>query len=451
LALSVASTVVLTRVLSDRGELHTATGRIAVGWLIVEDVFTVVVLVLLPELVGDNAAGFGQVAAALALALGKMAALVVLTLVVGQRVVPWVFGQVAATRSRELFTLTVLVVALGIAVGSAKVFGVSMALGAFLAGMIVGRTEFSLRAAVEALPMRDAFAVLFFVASGLLFDPAAVLRTPWAFLATSAIVLVSKPLAALVVLRWLGQPLSTGLAVGLSLGQIGEFSFILATLGRTLDVLPEAAVQILVGTALLTMTLNPFLMGTTVIWNNWYRRSQRGHSKAVLAPAPEPDTGSGLLHRAVVVGYGPVGQSITRLLRENGVVPTVVELNLETVRRLQAEGFQAVYGDADRQEVLVSAGVADAKGLILSASGLTNSREIIRCVRELNPEIRILVRAHFASEGAALRGAGATAVVVDESEVALGCIEVILRELGATAEQIDRERDRLRASPKAER
>lgn len=445
LALSVASTVVLTRVLSDRGELHTTTGRIAVGWLVVEDIFTVVVLVLLPLLLGQGAGNPGALAMALGLVLVKIAALVGLTLIVGGRVVPWIFGKVAATRSRELFTLTVLVVALGVAVGATKVFGVSMALGAFLAGMVVGRSEFSLRAAVEALPMRDAFAVLFFVASGMLFDPAAVGTHPWAMLATAVIVLVAKPLAALAAVVWLGHPLRTGIAVGLSLGQIGEFSFILAALGRELNVLPEPALQTLVGTALLSMTLNPFMMGTTTAWERLVRRLGKGRFPSTTTSLQPPAAESDPDLRAVVIGYGPVGQSLTHLLRVNGIEPTVIELNHETVRKLQRAGIQAVYGDADRREVLESAGVAGARGLIVSAPGLENIHEIIRHARELNPGIRILARTRFAGDAAALVAAGATAAVADESEVALGCIELVLRELGATAEQIDRERDRVRA------
>src|SRR6516162_10223937 len=227
LALSVASTVVLMRVLTDHSDLHTPTGHIAVGWLVVEDLFTVLVVVLLPALVNSQQAGLSHVPLALGLGLLKVATLVAVTFLVGGRLIPWLLEHVAATQSRELFTLTVLVLALGIAVGSATLFGVSMALGAFLAGMVVGRSEFSLRAATEALPMRDAFAVLFFVSVGMLFDPAYLFEAPWLIAGTLAVVLIGKPLAALAIVLWFRYPLRAAISVALALAQIGEFSFIL--------------------------------------------------------------------------------------------------------------------------------------------------------------------------------------------------------------------------------
>jgi CPA2 family monovalent cation:H+ antiporter-2 len=259
LAVSVASTVVLVRVLSDNNDLHTPAGHVAVGWLVVEDLFTVVVLVLLPALFGAGPAGPGRLPLALGLAALKIGALVALVFLVGGRLIPWLLGRVTVTGSRELFTLTILVVALGIAVGSALLFGVSMALGAFLAGMVVGRSEFSMRAASEALPLRDAFAVLFFVSVGMLFDPRDLMEAPGVAAATLGIVLLGKPLAALGIVLLLRHPLRVAGAVAVALAQIGEFSFILGALGKDLGLLTDRALNTLVVTAIVSISLNPLL------------------------------------------------------------------------------------------------------------------------------------------------------------------------------------------------
>ncbi len=455
LTLSVASTVVLVRVLADNNDLHTPAGHIAVGWLVVEDLFTVAVLVVLPALFGGGQAGPAGVLLALGLAGVKIAALVAFTFLVGGRVIPWLLDGVAATRSRELFTLTVLVLALGIAVGSAKVFGVSMALGAFLAGMVVGRSEFSLRATAEALPMRDAFAVLFFVSVGMLLDPRHLLAEPGLVAATLAVVLLGKPLAALGIVLFLGYPAKTALAVAVALAQIGEFSFILAALGKELGILTETANQTLVAAALVSITLNPFLYRLIDPVEAWAARRPRLwgwlNARARQALPGEPsrpvgrDADADRRHRAVVVGYGPVGQTVTRLLRENEIRPTVIELNLDTVRRLRAEGVAAVYGDASHRDTLKSAEVDRAGSLILSAAGMKGSEEVIRLARELNPAVRVLARSAYVRELPALRQAGADRVFSGEGEVGLALTETILRELGATHEQIDRERERVRA------
>jgi CPA2 family monovalent cation:H+ antiporter-2 len=259
MALSVASTVVLVRILTDHNDLKSPAGHIAVGWLVVEDLFTVLALVLLPAVFGDRTAGAAGLAWAVGVAGLKLAALVAIVAIVGGRVVPWLLGRVEATQSRELFTLAVLVLALGIAVGSALLFGVSMALGAFLAGMIVGRSDYCQRAATEALPMRDAFAVLFFVSVGMLLDPWQLVAAPGLILATLGVVLLGKPAAALTIVLVLGHPLKTGLAVSVALAQIGEFSFILVGLGKTLGLLPDAATNTVVAAAIVSITLNPLL------------------------------------------------------------------------------------------------------------------------------------------------------------------------------------------------
>jgi CPA2 family monovalent cation:H+ antiporter-2 len=455
LALSVASTVVLMRVLTDNHDLHTPTGHIAVGWLVVEDLFTVLVLVLLPALVDSQQAGPSHVPLALGLAALKITALVAFTFLVGGRLIPRLLERVATTHSRELFTLTILVLALGIAVGSAKLFGVSMALGSFLAGMVVGRSDFSLRAASEALPMRDAFAVLFFVSVGMLLNPHHLLEAPGLVAATLGVIMLGKPLAALGIVLLLGYPPKVALAVAVALAQIGEFSFILAALGKALGILPDAANNTLVAAAIISITLNPLLYRLVDPVEAWMARRPRlwgwlnARARRMLPPEASPTSDQAPArssrHRAVIVGYGPVGQTVTRLLQENDIEPTIVELNRDTVRRLREAGVSAVYGDASHREILQGAGVDSAGSLILSASGMHASAEVIRLARELNPAIRILARTAYVRELPALRQAGAERVFSGEGEVALAVAEAILRDLGATPEQIDQERERVHA------
>ncbi|HEX6945723.1 MAG TPA: cation:proton antiporter [Casimicrobiaceae bacterium] len=445
MALAVASTVVLVRVLADNNDLHTQAGHIAVGWLVVEDLFTVVALVLLPTLVGRQGGSGSALWVSLALTALKVGALVVFTAVVGTRVIPRMLDHVTQTRSRELFTLTVLVVALGIAVGSALLFGVSMALGAFLAGLVVGRSEYSLRAAADALPMRDAFAVLFFVSVGMLLDPAALLQAPGLVLGALAIVLIGKPLAALALVALMRYPVRTSLTVAIALAQIGEFSFILSTIGRDLGVLTAAATNALVAASIASIVLNPLLYraipalerALSPVLGRWSAGPSLPETEAAHArPAGDP------AHRAIVVGYGPTGRTLVRLLRDNGVVPTVVDLNMDAVRELRQEGVDAVYGEASRPETLAGAGAATAGSLILGSAGMAGSSEVIRAVRELNPRIRVLARAGYLRDVAPLKDAGADTVYAGEAEVALAFVEDILGRLGATPEQIDRERER---------
>ncbi|VTS07376.1 cation:proton antiporter [Tuwongella immobilis] len=457
LALSVASTVVLTRVLSDSHSLHTPTGHIAIGWLVVEDLFTVVVLVLMPAFFETPPAGTEATPLAIELlwASGKIIALVFIIFVLGGRVVPWLLELVSRTKSRELFTLTVLAVALGFAYLSVHYFEVSMALGAFLAGMIVGRSEYSLRAATDALPMRDAFAVLFFVSVGMLFDPSLLIREPGTILITLAVVLIGKPLAALLIVLLLGHPVKVALGVAIALAQIGEFSFILAALGTELHVLPESAAGTLIAVGILSISLNPILYQLIPRIERILRKQEKLW-RLLNARVRQPDLpGNAATHgssddplsenyRAVVIGYGPVGRTVTRLLQENGIQPTIVEMNVDTVRQLQQDGIAAIYGDANQAATLEQAGVRYAGSLIISASGVGHAQEIVRIARELNPDVRVLARSAYLRELNVLHQAGADQVFAGESEVALALTEAILRDLGATAEQIDRERDRVR-------
>jgi CPA2 family monovalent cation:H+ antiporter-2 len=319
--------------------------------------------------------------------------------------------------------------------------------------MVVGQSDFSLRAASEALPMRDAFAVLFFVSVGMLLNPRYLLEAPGLVAATLGVIMLGKPLAALSITLLLGYPSKVALAVAVALAQIGEFSFILAALGKELGLLTDAATNTLVAAAIVSITLNPLLYRwveaidtwtarQSRLWNWLNAKAQTLHpSTATLAPdrmallAPR--------YRAIVVGYGPVGQTVTRLLQDNAIEPTVIELSRDTIHRLRAAGVSAVYGDASHRETLQGAGVERAGSLILSAAGMHASAEVIRLARELNPAIRILARSAYVREIPALYQAGAERVFSGEGEVALALTEAILRTLGATPEQIDRERERV--------
>ena len=447
IALAVASTVVVVRVLSDYNALHTPAGHISVGWLVVEDVFTVIAIVLLPALFGRQEDG-QSMWVAIGLTALKVSALIAFAALVGTRVIPSVLDRVAKTQSRELFTLTVLVIALGIAVGSAQIFGVSMALGAFIAGMIVGRSDYSLRAASDALPMRDAFAVLFFVSVGMLLDPMSVLDAPWLFLGTLVIVLVISPMSTFLFMWAVRQPLKASLTVAIALAQIGEFSFILSHLGRELGLFSEAATNTIIATSIVSIVLNPLLYQTINPIVRWVSRRQ-GLSR-MLDRLPDVDIdGADIVrrieqraHRAVLIGYGPTGKTVARMLKENGIEPTVIEFNIETVRTMREQGLDAVYGDATRPETLHEAGIATADNLILTSAGMANSEEVIRNAREANPRVRVLARASYLRDLPTLKRAGADTTFTGEGEVALAFVEEMLSRLGATAEQIDRERAR---------
>mgnify|MGYP001262151939 CR=1 FL=1 len=445
LAISVASTVVLTRVLSDHGALHTRTGHIAIGWLVVEDIFTVVALVLLPSLAGESTGA--TLVTSLGGAMLKLGALVGLTFLLGGYVIPRVLAYVARTGSRELFTLTILVLALGIAVGSAKFFGASMALGAFLAGMVVGQSEFSNRAATEALPFRDAFAVLFFVSVGMLFDPSRLAQDWLVITVATAVILIGKPIAALVVVRVLGYPFHVAIGVSVALAQIGEFSFILASLAGSLNMLPDGAQNILVSASIISITLNPLFYKAIPAMGRWVKKHPSiDHFLNPTEPLPDgPEIPDGDdEHHAIVVGYGPVGRTVKRILSRNDIRPVIIEMNVDTVRALRKNGEHAIYGEASRRETLTSAGVATAEALIFTASSISEVDQAIRIARELNPDIRILARANYLNEAPHLDRAGAHRVVTAEGEVALTMTEFVLRSLGATFDHVDRERERVR-------
>ena len=451
MALAVASTVVLIRVLADNNDLHTRAGHVAVGWLVVEDLFTVVALVLLPAFFGEGRADT-PIWRDLAFTAIEVSALVAFTAIVGTRVIPRVLDYVAATRSRELFTLTVLVIALGIAVGSALLFSVSMALGAFLAGLVVGRSDYSLRAASDALPMRDAFAVLFFVSVGMLLDPASLLDAPALALGALAIVLIGKPLVALICVWMMRYPFRVSLTVAIALAQIGEFSFILTSMGRELGLLTTTATNAMVAASIASIVVNPVAYRAARPIERWVASRPRLWSVLNPAPAVRADEASSRRHRpaepshrAVIIGFGPTGRTVVRLLKNNGITPTVIELSMDAIRALRQEGIDAVYGDATRPETLEAAGLSRAESLILGSAGMANSAEVIRTARAINPRVRLLARAPYLRDVAGLRDAGADRVYSGEGEVALAFIEDLLESLGATPEQIDRERARAHA------
>jgi CPA2 family monovalent cation:H+ antiporter-2 len=441
LAISVASTVVLIRVLTDSKDLHTGTGHIAVGWVVVEDLLTIGLLVMLPVLAGSPpsdgtaATSGGGVVMTMAVSLLKVAACIVLIVAGGGRVIPWCLDKVARMRSGELFTLAVLAIALGIAVGSALLFGVSLALGAFLAGLVVGRTEFAARAAADALPMRDAFAVMFFVSVGMLFDPGHLLAEPVLIGVVLAIVMIGKPIAAIAVTRLAGRPWAIAVPVGLSLGQIGEFTFILGTAARGLGLLDLRAWNTLVAVAMISIAVNPSLY-------RWARRFSATPASTPPPPAGGAASGDG---SCIVVGYGPVGRHIVHALTSHHLPVTVIEMNLATVRELRASGVAVVYGDATRWETLAQADLDTASTLVIS-SDMADPGETVRLARARRPDLRVMARCSHLSGAGPLRTLGAEVVVAGEGEIAISLTEAVLSAAGADAETVAKTRASVRAA-----
>ena len=430
LALSVASTVVLLRALESKGILDSTNGRIAVGWLVVEDLAMVLVLVLLPALApmlrpgGSADAGIdGELWLTLARTLLAVAAFVALMLVLGRRLFPWLLWQVARTGSRELFTLCVVAAAVTIAFGSARLFGVSFALGAFFAGMVLRESEFSHRAAEESLPLRDAFAVLFFVSVGMLFDPRVIVERPLQVLAVVAAIVVGKSLAAGALVLLLRYPLNTALTVSASLAQIGEFSFILAALGASLQLLPPEGQSLIVAGALISIALNPLTFSCTAPFERWIlarsalarRLAQRDDP---LAELPAHTEARYLARQVVLVGHGRVGRRIALALREAGTACVVVDANRERVEELRAQGLPAVSGDAAEPAVLIQAHIAQAALLVIAVPDALGVRRMIETARTLNPQVQVAVRSHHEDEARWLATGGSARVFVGEEELA---------------------------------
>jgi CPA2 family monovalent cation:H+ antiporter-2 len=453
LALAVASTVVLLRALEDRQLLGTIHGHVAIGWLIVEDILTVIVLVAIPALAGVGGATSSSLLSVVGLALGKLVVLVVLVLAAGSGLVPRVLEQAARLRSRELFTLTVVAIAVAVATASALFFGASLALGAFLAGIVVGQSRLSQQAAVDVLPLRDAFAVLFFVSVGMLFEPAFLWREPGLFLAAMAVVLVGKPLAAVAVVAVLGYSTRTALTVALGLAQIGEFSFILADVARAHDLLPAAGQNVLVACAVVSIALNPLLFGrldrleeglraSPRLWRWLNARSERRRDSVNAGTASSVQQSRGPL--AVVVGYGPVGQTVDRLIRQAGMQTVVVDLNVDTVNALARDGRLALYGDASQAAILKQAGIGHASHLVITLPHSVNRGPLIAAARQLNATLKIFVRARYLRERRELEQAGATAVCFEEAEAVVALARLVLADVGVEAAAIERESARIR-------
>ncbi len=506
IAISVASTVVLIRMLMDNDILHTAQGHIAVGWLIVEDIFTVLVLVALPAFgvvnvdtaasdpdkiavvqtldpdhsddavvpaasepaaqpADANGAALAQVDEPhapehqkgiiylLCEAIVKVSILAVVVVGGGRFVIPWLLRYVASTRSRELFTLSILAIALAVATGSAVIFGVSMALGAFLAGMVVGQTEVSHQAAADALPMRDAFAVLFFVSVGMLFNPAVIAQYPFILLGLLVTVLVIKPLSAFAIVWLMKYSVRSAITVAIALAQIGEFSFLLADEAKRNGLLSTEGHSLLVACALISITLNPILFRWITPFENWLRSypklwqqllrrsEEKGleHNLQMKSRISEFDDQEERAKTAVIIGYGPVGRTASSILKKFGVQPVVIDLNLDTVRELSEHGELAVYGDASRKDILEAAGIMNARYLLVTIPEMLIRTAVILAATDMNPDLRIFARARYIKEKAWLEELGTTGMVTEEGETAIGLAALLLRELKADENLIQEE------------
>jgi len=439
-ALSVASTVVLLRALESRGELESVNGRIAVGWLVVEDLVTVLVLVLMPPLAAvittPGSMDAGDLVRTLAKTVGEIGIFVVLMLVVGRRLFPWLLWQVARTGSRELFTLCVIAAALGIAYGSAVLFGASFALGAFFAGMVLRESDLSYRAAQESLPLRDAFSVLFFVSVGMLFDPAVVLTHPLEVLAVVAVILVGKSFAAFLLVVAFRYPLNTALTVSASLAQIGEFSFILAGLGVSLGLLPVEGQSYILAGAIISIAVNPIVFQTIEPAERWLTTRSRlarwlertPDPLAVLPAVSAPHDPAG---HVVLAGYGRVGRRIGQALAERSLPFVVIEQNRELVEKLREEGVQAIAGDASDATELARAGLGRARMLVIAIPDAFQARQMIEAARMLNPAVETVVRTHSEEEAELLRSENAGKVFMGEHELAMGMARHVLERVAA--------------------
>ena len=436
----VSSTVVLTRVLSENRLLQTPSGHTALGWLVVEDIFTIIMLVLLPVLFGSDGAQ-QSIWEALGWMGLKLVAMVICVAYLGRKVIGRVLTYVSRHSSDELFTLAVLVFALGIAVLSAHVFNASMEFGAFLSGMVVGQSKFASRAASDALPMRHAFAVLFFVSVGMGFNLGGIVECWPLALGTVLFTLLFKPISAYFIIRMLGRPGSLGVVVGTSLSQIGEFSFILAALAAgTYGLMPMSAANVITGVAIITITLNAALY--RFVPGLIKRMEDRGigvvKSDANSIPPPSAE-----LPRVIVVGYGPCGEITSDILRRNNIEVVVIEMNIDTVTRLQKEGLPVIHGDARLRALLQSAGVEAAEAIVISVTAAP-ADEIAEAARSLNPEIGVIAATHFIRSAQLMRRKGARAIFSGEEELALSMGAYLLHSFGAPDEQVVRERNHMR-------
>jgi CPA2 family monovalent cation:H+ antiporter-2 len=429
LSLSVASTVVVLRTFEERDILTSAEGRLAVGWLIVEDVAMVLVLVLLPALAGllggTQPAGGVSVAHSLIVTLLKVAAFVAFMLFVGTRVVPFILAAVARTGSRELFTLAVLATALGIAFGAAQLFGVSFALGAFFAGVVIAESDLSYQAASDALPLQDAFAVLFFVSVGMVVDPRIVVQQPLGVAAALAIAVVAKALITLIIVLIGRYPIRAALTVAVGLAQVGEFSFILAGLGRLLGLLSREGQSLILAAAIVSIAINSLLLDATGPLARWLRARRRiiallERSRLDVADARVAGTLGGLRGHVVIVGFGRVGSTIGEALGRESIPYIVIERSRELVESLRARGMHVLFGDASRPGILEHAHLENASVLVIAAPGAFQTREVLVRARRLNPTLDTVARTHSEAEQRYLEEHGVGLAVMGERELAIG-------------------------------
>jgi CPA2 family monovalent cation:H+ antiporter-2 len=454
LALSVASTVVLIRVLTDSRMMDTVHGHVAVGWLIVEDVLTVVVLILIPVLAStpSDALNLGDFLWLSLIALGKLLLMSAVMLWGGAKLLPWVMVQVTRLRSRELFTLTVLVMAITVAALTYLLFGASMALGAFLGGMLIGQSPLSKQAAADILPMRDAFAVLFFTAVGMLFEPAFLLREPLLVLSCLGIVLIGKPLAALLLVAIIGYPVRTGLVVALGLAQVGEFTFIVSSLAQSNGLLDADGHNVLVACAILSITVNPMLFRSIDkvervigsipwLWRilNW-RADKRVEGFNLRVEAAQVRLG---VRRALILGYGSAGAAVDDTLRSRGFETIVVDLDLSKVQQVTAQGRLGIYGDATNVAVYREE-LADASHLVFTLPEMGNRLQLVAEAKAANPTLKIFVRARHARERQELEQLGVTGICFEEAEAAVSLGRLILESEGVEREAIRRQTTRIR-------
>ena len=442
IAVSVASTVVLLRALMDHGGIDTPEGHAAVGWLVVEDIITVLILVILPPLAAAGSGG-ASLWQTMGIAMVKLVVLTTIVMLAGARFVPWLLLRVARLRSRELFTLTVLVMAICVATVAYVAFGASMALGAFLGGMVVGQSKVSEQAAADVLPMRDAFAVLFFVAVGMLFDYRALLDSPVLILGVLAVILLVKPLAAIVIVVCSGHSLKTALTVAGGLAQIGEFSFIVGDMAKSLGLIPSTGSNVLVVAAIISISLNPLVFRRMLALEprlkSWPWLTEHLTSLSEKVGARANETMMQQMHDpgAIVVGYGPVGQTVTRLLSQFGINPTIIETNVDAVLELQNRGQQALFGDASNPDILSAAGVASSAYIIITVPHAEVSLRIIQAAREVAPMVRILTRATYINQHESFVQAGAAIIRYDEAESAAALAQALLQDIDAPADRID--------------
>lgn len=441
LSLSCASTVVLLKALGDRGLLDSVNGKIAVGWLLVEDLVMVLALVLLPAtavLLGGHALPGTDTSQSIWLTIGitllKVTGFIAFMLIIGKRLVPMIMQFVARLGSRELFTLTVVAAAVSIAYGSYAVFGVSMALGAFFAGMVVKESDFSHRAEEETLPLREIFSILFFVSVGMLFDPSILIEEPLRILAVIAIIMVGKTLAAIALVLFFRYPINTALTVGASLAQIGEFSFILATLGLSLGLLTPDAQNLILAGALFSITLNSFVFSAIEPVQRWIR--ERSHlarllerSADPLAMLPDEVDQAYLRDQVVIIGYGGVGRRITENLIQQNIKVVIAEENREIVEKLRSQGIAAVSGEATEPNVLIQAHIQHARLLVISPMDILDIHRIVDISKQLNPEIQVLICAESKEEAAVIRQENLGEVFYAKEEMAKNMSHHILNQI----------------------